>query len=69
MRTLSFVLHEVEVALQNGELTIEQKRDLEEVYRGCRNVLDELQGILDKNSELSSESEGVGSRIKRVGKG
>ncbi|KFZ00163.1 hypothetical protein V500_01159 [Pseudogymnoascus sp. VKM F-4518 (FW-2643)] len=68
VRTLSFVLQDAEVALQNRELNIEQKRDLEEVYRGCRNVLDELQGILDKNNELSSESEGVASRIKRVGK-
>jgi hypothetical protein len=39
---------------------------LEGIDNGCRNVLDELQRILDKNSELSSESGGVGKRIKRV---
>jgi hypothetical protein len=41
---------------------------LEDIDKGCRNVLDELQRILDKNSELSSESGGVGKRIKRVWK-
>lgn len=41
---------------------------MEEVDRGCRNVLEELQQILDKNSELDSEARGVGMRIKRVWK-
>jgi hypothetical protein len=41
---------------------------LEEIDKGCRNVLNELQQILDKNSELSSGSGSVGRRIKRVWK-
>ena len=41
---------------------------MEDIDKGCRNVLDELQRILDKNSELSSESGSVGKRIKRVWK-
>ena len=42
---------------------------MEDIDQSCRNVLDELQQILDKNSELSSpESGSVGGRIKRVWK-
>jgi hypothetical protein len=41
---------------------------LEDIDKGCRNVLDELQRILDKNTELSSETGSIGKRIKRVWK-
>jgi hypothetical protein len=41
---------------------------LEDIDNGCRNILDELQRILDINSELSSETGSVGRRIKRVWK-
>jgi hypothetical protein len=41
---------------------------LEDIDKGCRNVLDELERILKKNTELSSESGSVGKRIKRVWK-
>jgi hypothetical protein len=41
---------------------------LEDIDKGCRNTLDELQQILDQNSELGSESGSVGRRIKRVWK-
>ncbi|KAH8786634.1 hypothetical protein BGZ57DRAFT_817784, partial [Hyaloscypha finlandica] len=66
VRTLSIVLQDADVAFPNRELNNDQKGDLEGIDTGCRNVLDELQRILDKNSELSSESGGVGKRIKRV---
>jgi hypothetical protein len=38
---------------------------LEVIDKGCRNVLDELERILDKYSELGSEYASVGKRIKR----
>ena len=41
---------------------------MDSIDQSCRNVLDELQSILDKNSELSSESGNVGMRVKRVWK-
>ena len=41
---------------------------MEDIDKGCRNILDELQRILDKNTELGSESGNVGRRIKRVWK-
>ncbi|KFZ23393.1 hypothetical protein V502_02135 [Pseudogymnoascus sp. VKM F-4520 (FW-2644)] len=65
VRTLSIVLQDAAVALQNREIDIKQKRDLEDINKGCRNVLDELQRKLDKNTELIPESGGVGKRLKR----
>jgi hypothetical protein len=68
VRTLSIVLGDADVAFPNRELDSELKRDLDDIDKGCRNVLDELQRILDKNIELSCESGGVGKRMKRVWK-
>jgi Cdc6-like AAA superfamily ATPase len=68
VRNLSIVLQDADVAFPNRELNNDQKRGLEDIDKGCRNVLNELQQILDKNSELSSESGSVGKRIKRVWK-
>ena len=68
IRNLSIVLQDAEVAFPYRELSIGQKKDLEDIDKGCRNVLDELQQILDKNSELSSESGSIGKRIKIVWK-
>jgi hypothetical protein len=62
------VLQDADVAFPDRELDNDQKRDLEDVDKGCRNVLDELQRILNKNSELSSENGSAGKRIKRVWK-
>jgi Cdc6-like AAA superfamily ATPase len=53
---------------QNEIFNNDQKRDLEDIDKGCRNVLDDLERILDKNTELSSESGSVGKRVKRVWK-
>lgn len=68
VRTLSHVLEDADVALSNRELDNEQKSELDEIDKGCRNVLNELQRIIDKNIELSSEGGDVGKRMKRVWK-
>jgi hypothetical protein len=68
VKNLSIVLQDADVAFPSQELNNDQKRDLEDIDKVCRNVLDELQQILDKNSELSSESRCVGKRTKRVWK-
>jgi hypothetical protein len=52
---------------------IHRERPVRSEYLGyytsqSRNVLEELQQILDKNSKLSSENGSVGKRIKRVWK-
>ncbi|KFY03097.1 hypothetical protein O988_01710 [Pseudogymnoascus sp. VKM F-3808] len=69
IRGLSIVLQDADVAFPKQELNTDQKRDLEVIDKGCRNVLDELQRILDKHSELGSDCGSVGKRIKRVWKG
>ncbi|KFY30094.1 hypothetical protein V493_02139 [Pseudogymnoascus sp. VKM F-4281 (FW-2241)] len=68
IRSLLIVLQDADVAFPNKGLSADQKRDLEGIDKGCRNVLDELQRIVDKNSELGSECGSVGKRIKRVWK-
>ena len=62
------MLQDADIAFPNRELDSDQKRDLEVIDQGCRNVLDELQRILDRNSELGSESGSVGKRMRRVWK-
>lgn len=69
IRSLLIVLQDADVAYPNQELSADQKRDLENIDKGCQNVLNELQRIVDKNSELSSKCGSVGKRIKRVWKG
>ncbi|KFY94788.1 hypothetical protein V500_03053, partial [Pseudogymnoascus sp. VKM F-4518 (FW-2643)] len=68
LRALSIVLGDVDVVIPYQELNKKQKRDLEDIDKGCRNVLEELQQIVNKNVELSSESRVAGKRIKRVWK-
>ncbi len=62
------MLQDADVAFPKQELSKDQRRDLEDIDKGCRNVLDELQKILGKYSELGSECGSVGRRIKRVWK-
>ncbi|KFY31800.1 hypothetical protein V493_00783, partial [Pseudogymnoascus sp. VKM F-4281 (FW-2241)] len=68
IRSLLIVLQDADVAYPNQELSADQKRDLEDIDKGCRNVLDELQRIVDKNSEVGTECRSVGERTKRVWK-
>ncbi|KAG9244697.1 hypothetical protein BJ878DRAFT_549809 [Calycina marina] len=66
VRTLSHVLQDVDITVSNRELDNEQKRKLDEIDEGCRNVLDELQRILDKNVGVESDGGDVGKRMKKV---
>ncbi|OBT62628.1 hypothetical protein VE03_08515 [Pseudogymnoascus sp. 23342-1-I1] len=68
LRTLSIVLQDADVAFSKQDLNDGQKRDLEDIDKGCQNVLNDLQRILDKNTEFNSESGSVGKRIQRVWK-
>jgi len=45
-----------------------QKGDLDNIDKSCRDVLEDMQRILDKNSEVPSTDKGVGRRIRRVWK-
>jgi hypothetical protein len=68
VRSLSHVLQDADVAFSQREPNHDLKRELEDIDTGCRNVLEELQRILDKNVELKSDNETIGRRIKRVWK-
>lgn len=41
---------------------------MEEIDKSCRNILDELQQILNKNKELISDNGNISKRIKRIWK-
>ena len=49
-------------------LTNEEKTKLRDIAECCRNVLDDLDRILDNYRELSSAPESVGKRVKRAWK-
>jgi hypothetical protein len=61
VRSLSIVLQD-DVAFSKQDLNNDQKRDMED--KGSRNVLDELQRILDKITDFSSESGSTSKRLK-----
>ncbi|KFY21446.1 hypothetical protein V491_02989 [Pseudogymnoascus sp. VKM F-3775] len=42
IRSVLIVLQDADVAYPNQEPSADQKRDLEDIDKGCRNVLDEL---------------------------
>jgi hypothetical protein len=68
VRSLSIVLQDVEVALSEPDLTIQQKMELQEIADGCLNVLQMLEQTLGKYCELNSGSRRIGNRVKRVWK-
>ncbi|TVY38473.1 Ankyrin repeat domain-containing protein [Lachnellula subtilissima] len=68
LRSLSIVLGDVDVVLAQEALDEKQKRELDNIDKSCRDVLEDMQQILDKNSEVPSTDRGVGRRITRVWK-
>lgn len=68
VRSLSIVLQDADVTFSKSEPDSDLRKTLEEIDKGCRNVLNELQQILDSNTELSIPTESIGKKIKRVWK-
>jgi len=68
VRSLTIILQDVEIVLSERELTGQQSADLRDIADGCRNVLNELEKLLDKYRELGSGPESVGKRVKKVWK-
>ncbi|RFU33238.1 hypothetical protein B7463_g3094, partial [Scytalidium lignicola] len=68
VRSLSIVLQDADVTFSEHEPNNDLKKDLEDIDKGCQNVLIELQRILDNNTELSNQAGNTGTRIKRVWK-
>lgn len=68
VRSLSIVLHDANIDLSDSELNNEQKEDLGKILDSCRNVLADLERILDKYSELESGSWNSGKKLNKVWK-
>jgi hypothetical protein len=68
VRSLSIVLQDVEVDLQHLQLKPQEEAELEDIARGCKNVLDRLEETLGKYGELEASPKGVGKKLKRVWK-
>lgn len=62
------MLRDVDDVLPQRELTIQQKTELDDVARGCQNVLEELEKSLDKYQELDSSARSLGGMSRRVWK-
>lgn len=67
VRSLSIVLQDVEVLSGQG-LSKSQVKELEDIVRSCRNVLETLEQTLDKYRELQLVPQGFGGKIRRVWK-
>ena len=68
MKVLSNVLRDVDDVLPQRDLSSQQKKDLEEVTRGCHDVLNQLQEKLDKNQELDSKVKGISGKSRKMWK-
>jgi hypothetical protein len=56
VKSLSSVLRDIEDFLDEREPTSQQKTELQDIAKGCRNVLDELKETLERYKELDSNS-------------
>jgi len=56
VKSLSNVLRDIEDILDEREPTSQQKTELQDIAKGCRNVLDELKETLERYKELGSNS-------------
>ncbi|QSZ31284.1 hypothetical protein DSL72_000847 [Monilinia vaccinii-corymbosi] len=68
VRNLRIVLQDIEEEPSVPDLDAIQNNKLKEIVNGCRNVLEDLQQMLNKYGELESDSRGVGKKIKIVWK-
>jgi hypothetical protein len=68
LRSLHFVLVDIEVVLPGRELTDQQKEELHDIADGCRNVLKELEETLVKYEEVGVASERISKKVKRAWK-
>ncbi len=68
IKSLSTVLRDVDDVLPQRELTSQQKTELDDIAKRCRNVLEELEKTLDKHQELDSCAKSLGGKSRRVWK-
>ena len=68
VKILTNVIRDVDDVLPQRDLSIQQKKDLDEIARGCRDVLDQLKEKLDESQELGSKAKGIGGKSRRMWK-
>jgi peptidoglycan hydrolase CwlO-like protein len=68
VRSLSIVIHDVDVLLSECEPDAKQKTELQEIASSCHKILGDLEKALDKYDELQACSGNLGKRVKRVWK-
>ncbi len=52
IRSLSFILQDIDAVLPEPELNALQRQTLQQVMRNCHNVLQDLEAVRDKYSDL-----------------
>ena len=68
VRSLAIVLQDVDVVLADCELDDDQKADLGSILQSCRNVLGDLESLVQKYADLESSSRGIKHGVKRAWK-
>ena len=68
VKVLSNVIRDIDDVLPQRDLSSQQKKDLDEIARGCHDVLNQLKEKLDKNQELDSKVKGISGKSRRVWK-
>ncbi|KAL2153768.1 hypothetical protein VTH82DRAFT_4923 [Thermothelomyces myriococcoides] len=66
VKTLSHTLQDVEVALAEREPSPREKKDLQGIADSCREVLEDVNKVLDSFRELGPRARGVGRLVVRV---
>ena len=68
VKILTNVIRDVDDVLPQRDLSSQQKKDLDEIARGCRDVLDQLKEKLDESQELGSKAKGISGKLRRMWK-
>src|SRR5436853_6168156 len=68
VKLLSNALRDVDDILPERDLTSEQQKNLEEIARGCNDVVDQLREKLKKNQELDSKAKGMSGKPRKIWK-
>ena len=68
VKVLTNVIRDVDDVLPQRDLSSQQKKDLEEIARGCHDVLNQLKDKLEKSQELDSKAKGISGKLRRMWK-
>ena len=66
VKILSNVIRDVDDVLPQRDLSQQQKKDLDDIARGCLDVLNQLKEKLEKSQELGSKGKGISGKSRRM---